>query len=101
MTGDIVKTVATKGKYVGIYFGRITVRRTGSFDINVKTNKVKINHKYCRRIHKSDGYVYHFGETSNPVLSEKTVQKVSQLEPKERTIKPKKVSEQWVQLSLF
>jgi 3-dehydroquinate synthase class II len=65
MTGDIVKAVVTKGKKVGSYVGRVAVRKTGNFNIKTKNDTVQgINYKYCRHLHKSDGYTYSFGETS-------------------------------------
>ena len=36
-TGDIVKAIVTKGKKIGSYLGKITVRSSGSF--NIKTIK--------------------------------------------------------------
>ncbi len=62
-TGDIVKAVVTKGKKIGTYIGRVAVRKTGSFNIKTKTETVQgISHKYCRNLHRSDGYAYQFGE---------------------------------------
>ncbi len=64
MTGDIVKAVVTKGKNIGAYTGRVTVIRTGSFNIKTKVETVEaikvetveaINHKYWKNLHKSDG----------------------------------------------
>ncbi|EAZ88598.1 RNA-guided endonuclease IscB [Crocosphaera chwakensis] len=58
-TGDIVKAVVTKGKKTGIYVGRVAVRSTGSFNISTAKGVIQgINHKYCRQIHKKDGYSY-------------------------------------------
>lgn len=58
-TGDIVKAVVTRGKKIGTYFGRVLCRKTGSFDIKTKTERVQgINHKYFRLIQHSDGYSY-------------------------------------------
>lgn len=96
MTGDIVKAVVTKGKKVGTYVGRVAVRKTSNFNIKTKTDTVQgISYKYCRIIHKSDGYTYNFGQ----VLS----QKVNQ--PCIVQIKPKQVHQfkgiQGDQLSLF
>ena len=60
-TGDIVKAVVTKGKKIGTYVGRISVRATGSFNISKKVELIQgINHKYCSLIHQKDGYVYSF-----------------------------------------
>lgn len=60
-TGDIVKAVVTKGKKVGEYVGRVLCRATGSFDITTKSGRVAgISHKYCKPIHKKDGYSYGF-----------------------------------------
>ncbi|MCP2730514.1 RNA-guided endonuclease IscB [Symplocastrum sp. BBK-W-15] len=58
-TGDIVKAVVTKGKKVGRYLGRIATRSSGSFNISTKKGLVQgISHKYCKHIHKKDGYGY-------------------------------------------
>lgn len=71
MTGDSVKAVVTKGKKVGTYYGRVAVRKTGNFNIKTKTDTVQgISYKYCRQLHKCDGYTYNFGQ----VLSQKVNQ---------------------------
>jgi hypothetical protein len=58
-TGDIVKAVVTNGKKIGTYIGRVAVRSTGSFNISSATGLIQgINHKYCKPIHKKDGYSY-------------------------------------------
>jgi 5-methylcytosine-specific restriction endonuclease McrA len=60
-TGDIVKAVVTAGKKVGIYVGRVAVRSSGSFNISDKSGLVQgVGHKYCKSIHKKDGYAYAF-----------------------------------------
>lgn len=58
-TGDIVQAVVTSGKKVGSYVGRVLCRASGSFDIATKARRVAgISHKYCKPIHKKDGYSY-------------------------------------------
>jgi len=58
-TGDIVKAIVTKGKKQGKYTGRIAVRSSGSFNIKTKKGLVQgISYKYCKTIHKKDGYEY-------------------------------------------
>jgi 5-methylcytosine-specific restriction endonuclease McrA len=58
-TGDIVKARVTSGKKVGTYVGRVAVRTRGSFNISAKQGVVTdINSKYCRVVHKMDGYGY-------------------------------------------
>jgi hypothetical protein len=62
-TGDIVKADVTKGKHKGFHFGRITIRTTGSFDIQTKTKTKKtqgIPHKCCKKIQNADGYHYNY-----------------------------------------
>jgi len=60
-TGDIVKAVVTTGKKIGSYVGRIAVRSTGSFNISTALGLIQgISHKYCKIIHKKDGYGYGF-----------------------------------------
>jgi hypothetical protein len=58
-TGDIVRAVVPAGKNAGTHTGRVTVRATGQFDISTATRKLQIiNWKYCKAIHRSDGYSY-------------------------------------------
>ncbi|MEH2057405.1 MAG: RNA-guided endonuclease IscB [Nostoc sp.] len=58
-TGDIVKAVVTKGKKIGSYVGRIATRASGSFDISTSDDRIQgISHKYCKTIHRKDGYSY-------------------------------------------
>ncbi|BAY83345.1 HNH endonuclease [Calothrix parasitica NIES-267] len=60
-TGDIVKAVIKTGKKVGEYVGRIATRSTGSFNISTREKLVQgISYKYCKTIHKKDGYSYAF-----------------------------------------
>ncbi|MDJ0592801.1 MAG: RNA-guided endonuclease IscB [Pleurocapsa sp. MO_226.B13] len=60
-TGDIVKAVVTKGKKIGSYLGRVAIRTSGSFNIKTVTQTVQgISHKYCKQVHRQDGYVYGF-----------------------------------------
>jgi len=58
-TGDMVKAAVPKGKNAGTHVGRVTVRKTGQFDISTSIQKLQIiNHKYCTPIHRHDGYSY-------------------------------------------
>jgi hypothetical protein len=58
-TGDMVRAVVPSGKNVGTHVGRVTVRATGQFDISTPTRKLQIiNSKYCKPVHKQDGYGY-------------------------------------------
>ena len=57
-TGDIVKAIVTTGKKIGTYVGRIAVRSTGSFNISASTLIQGVSHKYCKTIHRKDGYSY-------------------------------------------
>ncbi|NEO77835.1 RNA-guided endonuclease IscB [Moorena sp. SIO4G3] len=58
-TGDIVRAVVTKGKKIGTYVGRVATRKSGSFNISTLGGLVQgISHKYCRFIHRKDGYAY-------------------------------------------
>jgi 5-methylcytosine-specific restriction endonuclease McrA len=58
-TGDIVRAVVQTGKKIGTYIGRIATRASGSFNISTSNGLVQgISHKYCKAIHKKDGYGY-------------------------------------------
>jgi 5-methylcytosine-specific restriction endonuclease McrA len=58
-TGDIVKAVVPTGKKKGIHVGRLAARASGSFNISTTSGLIQaISHKYCKTIHKKDGYAY-------------------------------------------
>ena len=58
-TGDIVEAIVTSGKKIGTYVGRVATRATGSFNISTPDGLIQgITHKYCKQIHKKDGYAY-------------------------------------------
>lgn len=60
-TGDIVKAVVKKGKNAGTHIGKVSVRKTGQFDISTQSDRLQsINHKYCKKIHCHDGYSYSY-----------------------------------------
>ena len=61
MSGDIVKADIPKGKYAGSYVGRINIRKSGTFLlVTTAGQRFDVNHKYCKVIHRSDGYSYFF-----------------------------------------
>lgn len=60
-TGDRVRAVVPQSsKKTGEYVGRVAVRQTGSFNIQLGTGGVVqgISHKHCRLIKRADGYAY-------------------------------------------
>ena len=59
-TGDLVKAIVPRGKYVGTHTGRILVRASGSFDISSDGRRVAqgVSYKYCRIIQRGDGWHY-------------------------------------------
>lgn len=59
-TGDIVTAIVTTGKKIGKYMGRVAVRSSGSFNISTSELVQGISHKYCKIVHKKDGYSYGF-----------------------------------------
>ncbi|MGB3402457.1 MAG: RNA-guided endonuclease IscB [Microcoleaceae cyanobacterium] len=60
-TGDIVKATVNKGKKIGSYLGKVAIRSSGSFNIKTVAKTVQgINYKYCKQVHRKDGYVYGF-----------------------------------------
>ncbi|MEM6835487.1 MAG: RNA-guided endonuclease IscB [Cyanobacteria bacterium P01_C01_bin.120] len=60
-TGDIVAATVTAGKKIGFYTGRVLCRASGSFDIATTAGRVTgVSHKYCKPIHRKDGYAYSF-----------------------------------------
>lgn len=63
-TGDMVKTTVLKGKKIGTYTGRVAVRASGNFNIQMPSEIIQgISHRYCKLIQRSDGYSYSISTT--------------------------------------
>jgi 5-methylcytosine-specific restriction endonuclease McrA len=59
-TGDMVKATVTTGKKIGEYQGRVAVRATGRFNIQLLIGVVQgIGHRNCVLVQRADGYSYH------------------------------------------
>ena len=59
-TGDLVKAEVLSGKKAGIHTGRVAIRKSGSFNIQLPDQIIQgISWKYCRIIQRGDGYGYH------------------------------------------
>jgi 5-methylcytosine-specific restriction endonuclease McrA len=63
-TGDLVRAhVPASSKKAGTYVGRIAIRATGSCNIQTATGTIQgIHYRYCRPLHRADGYTYAKGE---------------------------------------
>jgi 5-methylcytosine-specific restriction endonuclease McrA len=60
-TGDMVRAILPTGKFAGAHVGRLTVRESGVFEMRTPIGKVSpVRHKYCKSIHRNDGYIYAF-----------------------------------------
>ena len=58
----VLAVVPYKLKCAGTHIGRVLVRAKGTFDIRTKQERVKdVPHRYCRPIHRNDGYSYQQG----------------------------------------
>ncbi|HEV2460574.1 MAG TPA: RNA-guided endonuclease IscB [Ktedonobacterales bacterium] len=68
-TGDIVRAVVpAPSRNAGVYVGRLAIRATGSCNIKTRTSTVQgIHVRYCRSLHRGDGYAYQKGETALPL----------------------------------
>lgn len=67
-TGDLVRAaVPERLKCAGTHVGRVAVKAAGTFTIATKHGKVTdVPHRYCRLLHRSDGYAYHQGARISP-----------------------------------
>ncbi len=67
-TGDMVRAVVpSRFKCAGTHVGRVAVKAAGTFTIATKHGKVTdVPHRYCRPLHRSDGYAYHQGTRISP-----------------------------------
>ena len=69
-TGDMVKAVVPSGKKQGTYWGRVAVRRTGSFNITTRQGTIQgISHRFCRVLQHNDGYSYLKGAAAFPPVA--------------------------------
>ncbi len=60
-TGDWVRAEVPKGKKAGIHVGRVAVRATGSFNVQMPGKTIEgISYRYCRLLQRADGYGYAF-----------------------------------------
>ncbi|MCC5617546.1 HNH endonuclease [Nostoc sp. CHAB 5836] len=60
-TGEMARAILPTGKFAGVHVGRLTVRESGVFEMRTALGKVSpVRHKYCKSIHRSDGYMYAF-----------------------------------------
>ncbi|WP_376797046.1 RNA-guided endonuclease IscB [Thermogemmatispora sp.] len=59
-TGDLALADVPKGKYAGVWKGRVAVRASGMFDLFVKGVRAVqgVHHKHCRVLQRGDGWVY-------------------------------------------
>lgn len=67
-TGDMVRSDVPAGRKAGIHIGRVAVRASGSFNIQVRKDGVStvvqgIGHRHCRLVQRNDGYGYFFNTT--------------------------------------
>lgn len=60
-TGDWVRAEVPKGRKAGVHVGRVAVRKTGAFNIQMPDKTIEgIAHRYCRLLQRADGYGYSF-----------------------------------------
>jgi 5-methylcytosine-specific restriction endonuclease McrA len=57
-TGDIVRADVPKGKYKGVFIGRVCPMSDGRGEFVINKKRRSINLKYCKAIHRRDGYSY-------------------------------------------
>ncbi len=61
-TGDLARAEVKKGARAGTHVGRVLARASGSFDlVTTAGHQAGISYRYCRPIHRNDGYSYQKG----------------------------------------
>jgi 5-methylcytosine-specific restriction endonuclease McrA len=67
-TGDLVRAVVPKGKKIGTYQGRVAMKSDGYFKITGRPFGMVegIHARYCRPLHRDDGYRYATGKAALP-----------------------------------
>ena len=63
-TGDLFKALVNKGKKPGTYAGRVSVRKSGSFNSKTEAGTIQgISWKHCSLLQRADGYNYYMGDS--------------------------------------
>ncbi len=57
-TGDLVKAMVPKGKYIGTLMSRVVVKASGWFDLVIHGKKASVHQQHCTRLWAADGYTY-------------------------------------------
>lgn len=58
-TGDQIIATVPSGKKAGVHKGRVAVRKSGSFNVQMLATVIQgIHHRHCRIIQRADGYSY-------------------------------------------
>ncbi len=57
-TGDLVRAIVPRGKYVGTWVSRVVVKASGWFDLLIHGKKASVHYKHCTRLWAADGYTY-------------------------------------------
>lgn len=62
-TGDMVRANVTTGTKIGVYKGRVSIRKSGRFDISTATGTVQgLSHRFFTLLQRADGYEYHWSK---------------------------------------
>jgi hypothetical protein len=63
-TGDLAKALVNKGKKPGTYVGRVSVRKSGGFNIKTEAGTILgIAWQHCSLLQRADGYNYYMGDS--------------------------------------
>lgn len=61
-TGDLVEARVPRGKWVGRWVGRVSVRTSGQHRITTLTCRFDVSHRNLRLLQRADGYAYGFAD---------------------------------------
>jgi len=68
-TGDLVKAIVPRGKYVGTWISRVVVKASGWFDLVIHGKKASVHQQYCTRLWAADGYTYTLPASAGTAVS--------------------------------
>jgi len=72
-SGDLIKAIVTKGKYIGTYIGIVAIRSSGYFQLD--TTLVKYTD--CKLLQKNDNYKYQYGTDIKTTITHELATNVS------------------------
>ncbi|MGD6753634.1 RNA-guided endonuclease IscB [Streptomyces sp. BH105] len=71
VTGDLVRAEIPKGKWAGVWTGRISVRARGQHSLTTPGGRINVSYLHLRVLQRADGYAYSSRQEAGASMSRK------------------------------